>query len=93
MPIDVNVMEQQGSEVTTTIRNSHVQDEVFTFLKKHKKEAFNQKEIGDALGLRPQQVRQCCFALMKKGKVLRKSVSVTTANGKSADIIHWTIVQ
>jgi len=88
MPIDVSVMDESGTEVKT-IRNAAVQDEVLSFLKKNKKSAYTQKEIGEELGIRPQQARQCCFALQKKGVVDRKAVPITKDNGKTVDEIHW----
>jgi len=91
MPIDVKTLEDQGTEVIGTIRNADVQNSVYDYLKNNKKSAFTQKEIADALGIRPQQARQCLHALLKKGKVARKACDVySEKTGKTMAQIHWT---
>jgi len=89
MPIDVTELEARGTEVTTA-KNRDAQDAVLAFLKKHKKEAFTQGELGTQLEMRPQQVRQICMALNKKEIVIRKSVEVATPKGTKSQIF-WTI--
>ena len=88
MPIDVNKLETEGKDVTV-VRNSNVQDSVLAFLKKNKKQAYTQKELGVELGMKPQQARQCCMALLKKDMVVRKAVDVPTESGKTQNQIHW----
>ena len=90
-PIDVSAMEQNGKEVSN-VRNAHTQDEVLAFLKKNKKHAYTQAELGIELSIKPQQARQCCMALQKKGLTVRKEVDVVVASGKTESHIHWRIV-
>ena len=92
MPIDVKAMEKSGKEVSV-VRNAHTQDTVLAFLKKNKANAYTQAEIGSELGIKPQQARQCCHALMKKGKAGRKTVTITTDGGKPQDQIFWRYTQ
>jgi len=91
MPIDVEDLQKKGTEVTT-VKNRNAQDAVFAFLKKNKTQAFTQKELGDALEMRPQQVRQCAIALQDKEKVIRKQVEVPTAKGTESRIF-WSLKQ
>jgi len=91
MPIDVNELEERGTDVTS-VKNRHAQDTVLAFLKKNKKQAFTQRELGDNLEMRPQQVRQCCIALEKKNLAMRKSVEVPTTKG-SESRIFWSLRQ
>ena len=91
MPIDVEELESKGTEVKT-IQNRKAQDAVLGHLKKHKKQAFTQKELADALDMRPQQIRQCCMALGKKELVIRKQLDVPTEKGTEARIF-WTLKQ
>jgi len=90
-PIDVSAMEQNGREVSN-IRNAQTQGEVLAFLKKNKKSAYTQAELGVELGIKPQQARQCCIALQKKGLTTRKEVDVVVASGKTESQIHWRFV-
>ena len=91
MPIDVDELNAKGTEVNTA-PNRAAQDAVLAYLKKHKKQAFNQTELGKELEMRPQQVRQCCLALMKKELATRKQVEIATEKGTKQQIF-WTLKQ
>ena len=91
MPIDVNELVSKGTEVKT-VQNRNAQDTVLAFLKKNKTSAYMQKELGEALDMRPQQVRQCAIALEKKGEVIRKMLDVPTAKGTESRIF-WALKQ
>ena len=91
MPISVKKLESEGKEVTK-VKNRPAQDLVRKFLEDNAEHAFMQSEIGAELGMRPQQVRQCCLALEKQGVAVRKAVAVSTSNG-SADRIFYSFKQ
>ncbi len=91
MPIDVDELETKGTEVKT-IKNRNAQDAVLNFLEKNKKLAYTQRELGDTLEMRPQQIRQCAIALEVKGLVVRKSCEVPTAKGTESRIF-WSLKQ
>jgi len=91
MPIDVDTLNKSGTEVKT-IQNRKAQDSVLNYLKKHKKSAFTQRELGDALKMRPQQIRQCCIALGDKELVIRKQVEIPTDKG-TENRIFWSLKQ
>jgi transcription initiation factor IIE alpha subunit len=89
MPIDVEELVSKGKDVST-IRNRNAQDAVLSFLKKHKKEAFTQSELGTQLEMRPQQVRQICIALEKKNIAVRKQLEEAGPKGP-VQRIYWAI--
>jgi len=93
MPIDIETLESQGREVSER-RNNNAQKEVLSFLKRkdNKGKAFMQAEVGEELGMKPQQVRQIMFALAKKDIVVRKEVSYVGKSGKEEDGIFWRLV-
>ena len=91
MPIDVEELQSKGTEVKT-VKNRNAQDAVLAFLKKNKGLAYTQRELGDTLEMRPQQIRQCAIALEGKGLVIRKSVDVPAAKGTESRIF-WSLKQ
>jgi len=90
-PIDVNDLMEKGTEVKA-VKSRHAQDSVLKYLSKNSDHAYTQGELGEALKMRPQQVRQCCVALEKKGLTVRKQVDIQTDKGTEPRIF-WAILQ
>ena len=76
MPISVKELTEKGAEVGTITRG-HKQVEVLEWFRQHPQQAFTQAEVAAAFSgngkyMAPQQARQICRALVKRGPLVMR---------------------